>query len=55
MRTSHLTSCVFLLEPLNAEREIYVPPGFSVSNLVFCIYGFHVILVVNRDYFLKQR
>jgi len=40
---------------LKAQWYLYVPPVSRFSNTVFCIYGFRMILRINRDYFLKQR
>jgi hypothetical protein len=34
---------------------VYVSPASIISNSLFHIYGFHIILTVNSDYFLKQR
>jgi hypothetical protein len=31
------------------------PSALTVSNAVFCIYWFCMVLIVNSDYFLKQR
>jgi hypothetical protein len=31
-----------------------VPPASAISISSFCTYGFHIILTVNRCYFLKQ-
>jgi hypothetical protein len=36
------------------EWQLYVPAALTTSNTVFCIYGFCMILTVNRDYFLKE-
>jgi hypothetical protein len=33
----------------------YVPSALTFGNSAFCIYGFHMILTANRDYFLKQQ
>jgi hypothetical protein len=53
--------CKFVLEtcdrdinPLNPSGN-YVPPVSTVSYCAFCICGFLIIVVVNSDYFLKQR
>jgi hypothetical protein len=39
---------------LNPKWQLYVPVALTVSNPSFHIYGFHMILTVKRDYFLKQ-
>jgi hypothetical protein len=33
---------------------MYTPVALTVGNPAFCIYGFHMILAVNGDYFPKQ-
>jgi hypothetical protein len=40
-----------------AQLELHVPPAstFNIGNFSFYIHGFHMILTVNSDYFLKQR
>jgi hypothetical protein len=34
---------------------MYEPSALTVSNDVFYIYWFDMVLTVNSDYFLKQR
>jgi hypothetical protein len=58
-----VSSKIFVLEktevserfnPLNPSGS-YVPPTSTIINTLLYIYGFRVILSVNRDYFHKQR
>jgi hypothetical protein len=45
---------VSVINPLKPSGN-YVPPALTITNSAFCIYVFHMILTVNRDYFLEQR
>jgi hypothetical protein len=42
------------LNLLKPTGKLYVPPVLTISNAVFCIYAFRMILIINSDYFLKQ-
>jgi hypothetical protein len=42
------------LKPFKADWYLYAPATLTISNSAFCVYGFHMILSVNRDYLLKQ-
>jgi hypothetical protein len=37
-----------------AEWYLHVPTASTISNRLFCIYVFRMILAIKSDYFLKQ-
>jgi hypothetical protein len=38
------------INPLKPSGKLYVPAALTISNSAFCIYGFCMIVGVNRDY-----
>jgi hypothetical protein len=39
---------------LSCQKKMMVMMTLPVSDAAFCICKFHMILSINRDYFLKQ-
>jgi hypothetical protein len=40
--------------PLKPSGTLYEPPALTIGISAFCIYGFRMILSVNRDYYLNS-